>query len=191
MVLSMGIIAAMLIIAIAQAPQPAKRPPTVDLSVEVVGTIVADFSAKMDAYAALRRTLEEGLPPLTVTDDPSQIRLAERLLAERIRKARAGADRGDIFTDAIRREFRRLIETATNDGTCELIADDNPGEFQYRVNGDYPKDKPLSTVPASILAVLPRLPDDVYYRFLGYDLILHDLRANIILDRIDQSIRCR
>jgi hypothetical protein len=49
----------------------------------------------------------------------------------------------------------------------------------------------VSTVPPSILAVLPRLPEDVMYRFLDRDLILHDLRANIILDRIDNAIRCR
>jgi hypothetical protein len=41
-----------------------------------------------------------------------------------------------------------------------------------------------------MLAVLPRLPDDVWYRFLERDLILHDSRANIILDRIDDAIRC-
>ena len=69
--------------------------------------------------------------------------------------------------------------------------DDNPGEFRYPVNSEYPKDKPLSTVPAAMLAVLPLLPDDVFYRFLATDLILHDSRANVILDRIDNAVRCR
>ena len=41
-----------------------------------------------------------------------------------------------------------------------------------------------------MLAVLPRLPEDVWYRFLYHDLILHDSRANVILDRIDNAIRC-
>ncbi len=48
----------------------------------------------------------------------------------------------------------------------------------------------LTSVPASMLNVLPRLPDDVWYRFLDRDLILHDSRANVILDRIDDAIRC-
>ena len=34
--------------------------------------------------------------------------------------------------------------------------------------------KPLSTVPPNILVALPRLPDDIQYRFLGRHLILLD-----------------
>ena len=82
------------------------------------------------------------------------------------------------------------MRPVTNEGTCESIRDDNPGEFQYPLNSAYPKDKPVSTVPPSMLGVLPRLPEDVWYRFLDTDLILHDSRANVILDRIDNAIRC-
>ena len=103
----------------------------------------------------IRRSLEQGLPPLKVTDDPSEIQRAERLLAQRIRKARAGAGRGDIFTEDIRHGFRQLLRPVTNPAACALIDDDNPGEFQYPINSEYPKDKPLSTVPAAMLGVLP------------------------------------
>jgi hypothetical protein len=164
--------------------------PTVDLSVEVFGTTLADFSTRMDAYAELRRALEEGLPPLAVTDNPSDIYQAELLLAQRIREARRGADRGDIFTENIRKGFRQLLRPVTNAITCNAVRDDNPGEFSYAVNSAYPKNKPLSSVPASMLNVLPRLPADVWYRFLDRDLILHDSRANVILDRIDDAIKC-
>ena len=102
---------------VAQAQQP-PTVPTVEFTVEVLGDKLADFTTRMDAYAALRRSLEEGLPPLKVTDDPSEIVRAERALAERIRKARAGAGRGDIFTDDIRRGFRQLLRPVTNAGTC-------------------------------------------------------------------------
>jgi len=174
----------------AASAQPPPAVPPVDFTVEVIGSTVADFSVKMDAYAALRRSLEEGLPRLAVTSDVSAIQRAEQLLAERIRRARAGANRGDIFTENIRHAFRQLLRPVTNEGTCESIRDDNPGEFQYPLNSAYPKDKPVSTVPPSMLGVLPRLPEDVWYRFLDTDLILHDSRANVILDRIDNAIRC-
>lgn len=164
--------------------------PVVEFNVEVLGSTLAEFSTKMDAYAELRRQLEKGLPPLTVTDDPREIQRAERLLAQRIRKARAGAGRGDIFTADIRRGFRQLLQPVTTPAICASIKDDNPGEFEYPINSEYPKDLPLSTVPAALLAVLPRLPADVFYRFLDRDLILHDARANVILDRIDNAIRC-
>ena len=171
--------------------QPPPQVPAVEFTVEVLGDKLADFSVRMDAYAALRKSLEKGLPPLVVTDNPSEIVRAERLLAQRIRRARAGARRHDIFTDEIRHGFRQLLRPVTTPATCAQIADDNPGEFQYQVNASYPKDRPVSTVPAAMLNVLPRLPDMVFYRFLDTDLILHDTRANIILDRIDNSIRCR
>jgi len=171
----------------AQQPQTV---PAVDFTVEVIGSTVADFTVKMDAYTTLRHSLEEGLPRLVVTNDVAATQRAERMLAERIRRARAGANRGDIFTENIRHAFRQLLRPVTNEGTCEAIRDDNPGEFQYPLNSDYPKGKPLSTVPPSMLAVLPRLPEDVWYRFLDTDLILHDSRANVILDRIDNAIHC-
>ena len=181
---------ALLAPAIALAQQPPAGLPVVEFTVEVLGDKLADFTTRMDAYAVLRQSLEEGLPPLKVTDDPREIQRAERLLAQRIRKARARARRGDIFTEDIRRGFRQLLRPATNPATCALIEDDNPGEFQYPVNAEYPKDRPLSTVPAVMLALLPRLPADVFYRFLDTDLILHDSRANVILDRIDNAVRC-
>ena len=182
---------ALILVMIALSGQPpAQTLPTVEFNVEVLGTMLADFTTKMEAYAGLRRTLEQGLPPLAVTERPEEIRRAERLLAARIRKARAGASRHDIFTQETRRAFRQLLRRVTNAGICEAIRDDNPREFRYRVNDEYPKDRPVSTVPPAILGVLPALPADVHYRFLRHDLILHDTRANVILDRIDEAILC-
>ena len=85
-------------------------------------------------------------------------------------------------------EFRKVLIVETNADTWAAIMDDNPGEFSNQINGTYPEDKPLSTVPPNILAVLPRLPDDIQYRFLGRHLILLDTRANVILDRIPCAI---
>lgn len=175
----------------AAAQTPAGQTPAApDFRVEVWGTALVEFSARMDAYAKLRESLSAGIPRLAVTDDPAEILKAETALAERIRRARAKAKRGDIFSSRIRTAFRRTLAITIDAGMCEAIRDENPGEFFYPVNATYPKQRALSTVPPSILAALPRLPDDVMYRFLDRDLILHDTRANIILDRIDDAIRC-
>lgn len=172
-----------------QRPDP--QLPVVELTVEVVGSKVAEFSVKMDEYAALRQSLQKGLPELVVTDKPTEIQRAERLLAERIRRAREGSGRHDIFTDEVRRAFRQLLRPHVTPGNCAFIADDNPGEWRWSVNSEYPKERMISSVPPSMLAALPQLPADVYYRFLDTDLVLHDTRANIMLDRIDDAIRCR
>ena len=174
----------------AAAQQATPQVPAVEFTVEVLGSKTAEFSAKMDEYARLRTKLQEGLPALEVTANPLDIQRAERLLAERIRKARAGAGRHDIFTDDSRRAFRQMLRPVTTAATCEFLKDDNPGEWGWQVNAEYPKQHPVSSVPPSMLAVLPRLPEDVFYRFLDTDLILHDTRANVMLDRIDNAIRC-
>src|SRR5262245_35501668 len=95
--------------------------PQVDITVEVLGGALRDFAIKMDSYAALRQSLEQGLPPLKTTTQPAETYAAERLLAARIREARAGARRGDIFSEDIRRSFRQLIRKAKTDGTCAAI----------------------------------------------------------------------
>ena len=167
---------------------PAAQVP--DFRVQIWGGAAADFTARMSAYEALRRKLEQGLARLEVTANPLEILRAENLLAERIREARAGARRGSIFSQPIRAAFKRALNGEVGPGPCEAIRDDNPGEFAWRINGTYPKSQPVSTVPPGMLAALPELPADVYYRFLGRDLVLHDTRANVILDEIDDAITC-
>jgi hypothetical protein len=186
----LAVVAALLAAGQALAQPPKSQPPTADFTVEVLGAMIVEFAAKMDEYAALRASLQQGLPALAVTDNPTEIQRAERLLAARIRRARSGADRHDIFTEESRRAFRQLLRPLATPGNCAFIADDNPGEWRWAVNSEYPKERNISSVPPSMLAALPQLPEDVYYRFLDTDLVLHDTRANIMLDRIDNAIRC-
>jgi len=164
-------------------PQPTFR-------VQVWGYIVADFSTRVQSYFDLRSRLEKGLPPLRVTEDVSEIRRVRRALARKIQAARHGAHEGDIFSPAISVEFKEVLALEMNAKTWAVIMDDNPGEFSHEINGIYPDGKPFSTVPGKILAVLPALPDGVEYRFLGRHLILLDIRANVILDRIPYAIQC-
>ncbi len=120
-----------------QAPSPATQTP--DFKVQIWGGAAADFVARMSAYEALRQKMEEGLPRLEVTSNPAEILRAEILLAARIRAARAGARRGDIFSRSIRAAFRRALKSEAGPGPCEAIRDDNPGDFNYQINGTYPR----------------------------------------------------
>ena len=185
-----GLALALLVYASAAGAQTTAAADPPDFRVQIWGTIAADFNARIEEYLNLRRTLEQGLPPLIVTDDPAEILRAELALAKRIQAARAGARQGDIFTREIRADFRRVLRLETDQPTRAAIMDENPGAFSSRINRIYPKEHSVSTVPANILAALPRLPDDIQYRFLGPNLVLHDIRANIILDRLPCAIRC-
>jgi hypothetical protein len=161
-----------------------------EFKVQVWGFAAADFTARISAYAALRQSLQKGLPVMEVTTDPRDIFTAERLLAVRIKRARKDARRGAIFTPEIAAAFRDVLRLETKESTCAVIADDGPEPFELETNDSYPKTAALSTVPVNILNLLPDLPEDVQYRFVGRHLILHDTRANLILDRIPNAMRC-
>jgi hypothetical protein len=157
--------------------------------VQIWGDVGDDFSTRISSYADLRSELEKGLPPLRVTGDPVEIKRAVRARATRIRVARARAKQGDVFTPSITAEFKKALVLEMDANTWAILMDENPGDAATPINGTYPVRKPLTTVPPNVLAVLPRLPDDIEYRLMGRDLILLDTRANVIIDRIHHAIR--
>jgi hypothetical protein len=174
----------------AQIPSPSQTDPLPTFRVQVWGDIVTDFSTRVQNYFDLRSRLEEELPPLRVTDDVAETRRARRARAKAVQAARQDAHEGDIFSPPISAEFKHVLALQMNADTWAVIMDDNPGEFRHEINGIYPDGKPFSTVPGTILAALPALPDAIEYRFLGRHLILFDVRARVILDRIPFAIRC-
>ena len=183
--------ACMASIAAAQTPRDDPATPHFRESVIVRPMVQADFETRVLDYFVLRTALEEGLPALHVTDNPAETIDIQRKLARRIRRARSGARRGEIFTPDISAEFRRILQIETTPEVLATLMDDNPGRFSHRINGDYPKRKTLSTMPGTFLLVLPALPAGLEYRFLGPHLILHDTRANVILDTMSCAISCR
>ncbi len=171
-----------------QTPETQQNPTPPTFRVEVWGNTITDFNNRVGTYVELRTELEKGLPPRKATDNVAEIKTAERALADKIRAARPKAKQGDIFSPAVSTQFKKALRAETNVNTWAGIMDDNPGKFPVQPNETYPDDKPLSTVPPNILALLPPLPDDVQYRFLGRHLILYDTRARLIIDRIPNAI---
>ena len=175
------------------APAGAQQQPAPDFRLEVLGHFDADtlaaFAKRTQDYATLRARLEQGLPPLVVTVNPDEIEAFENRLADRIRHARHSR-RYQVFVPAMERQIKRLLSARADAGTIALIMDDGPGEPDVDVNENYSKDFPLATMPPKILLVLPELPPDMQYRFIGRNLVLYDVRANIVIDEIEQAIRC-
>jgi hypothetical protein len=151
---------------------------------------LAEFAKRVEAYDSLRRRLEVGLTPLAVTTNPDEIIQAERALAHRIREARESARRGDILIPALQTELKKFLVLQVDEATLDLITGDNPGELRIKVNGSYPKEMPVSTVPPKLLLQLPSLPADLQFRFVGRHLILLDVRANIVVDEMPYAITC-
>ena len=59
--------------------------------------------------------------------------------------------------------------------------------MKLAVNGRYPDEVPLSTVPPQVLTSLPKMPEELEYRFIRDNLILLDPHAHIIVDFMDRA----
>ena len=157
---------------------------------EVWADTVTDFTIRVNAYSELRRRLESRLPDVTVTNDVGQITRARRTVARAIRVARPGAVQGEFFTAATSAQFQLVLALLMDAKMWAVIMDENPGAFRHDIDGSYPDEKTFSTMPGIVLARLPELPDDIQFRFIGRHLILYDVRANTIIDRLPFAIRC-
>jgi len=180
----------------AAAAQKADKPQSApDKGVNPDAQLLVDFKTRIDDYMALHDKLKKEAPPLKETKDPAKIKASQDVLAMKIREARKTAKQGDIFTPEIRQLFRRLMypEVKGPEGveTKAAITEEKREltDVQLKVNADYPDSAPLMTVPPNILAALPKLPEDLEYRFVMHHMILLDTHANLIVDFILNAIR--
>jgi hypothetical protein len=146
----------------------------------------AEFNKRVAAYVDVHKKADGQVPSLKRTNDPAEISSREIALGSAIRAARAGVRPGDIFTQEVGEELRRLIKSDYRGRSREerrIFLDEVP-HFRPKVNQTYPSTWPLATFPATLLDVLPKLPDIVEYRLLSEALILRDVNANIVVDFI-------
>ena len=136
---------------------------------------------------ALRRQLEHQLPPFALSADVDAIHRASDARFAAMRRARAAARPGDIFNAGVSELYRVRIRhgfTVRGDDASELIEEMNEGGERWRpavVNGRFSW-KTAAATPAHVLAVLPVLPPELQYRFVGPDLVLVDLDGSFIVD---------
>jgi hypothetical protein len=152
-----------------------------------------EFLSRVQAYISMRKSIESALPALKRTDLPEMITAHQQALARKIREARPNAKPGDIFTESARKAFRRTIRDEFQGphgrGARATIRQGEPlKEILLQVNEPYPDGVAFTTVPPSLLLKLPKLPDQVAYRIVGRDLILLDVEANLVVDRISEII---
>jgi hypothetical protein len=154
---------------------------------------IAGFTKLVNEYVALHKKLEGTIPALPKEATPQQIDQHQRALGRLMAQARANAKRGDIFTPEMERIARKLLnDIFRGPGGAqlkrEIFEEYEQREIRPVVNGRYPDEVPLSTVPPDVLAGLPKLPDELEYRFVGRNLILLDPHAHIIVDYIERAI---
>jgi hypothetical protein len=155
--------------------------------------IMADFTERVQKYIDVHRRLEAKLPPIPKDATPQQIDAHQRSLEKAIQGALLKRKPGEFFDKETRALFRRHLGLAFQgpdgaDAKAEIL-DEYPGPVRIEIYGRYPDTIPLSTVPPKALALLPPLPEELEYRFIGDRLILLDVHAHIVLDVIEKTFR--
>ncbi len=153
-----------------------------------------EFTNRVQEYAKLHRTVESNLPSLKSKEElPEVIAAHQQALARKIREARPHARPGDIFTRGTREAFRHAVRSVfQGPQAANARATIKQGvplkEIHLRVNQVYPEADPYTTVPPSLLLKLPKLPDEVAYGVVGRDLILLDVKADMVVDLIPEIL---
>jgi hypothetical protein len=150
------------------------------------------MNERLGDYIDLHTKLERSLPKLPKDATPQQIDKNQRAFEALMRKARATAKPGDIFTSEARPIIKRLLATVFGGPEGKelkaSIMDENSTGITISVNGRYPDKVPLSSVPPEVLQTLPKLTEDMEYRFIGDRLILLDTHAHVVADFIDDAL---
>ena len=107
--------------------------------------------------------------------------------------ARGDARQDGIFTDDITGEFKKIIKKAFSGKEGRnmrrtIRESDFIAPTILRVNDVYPENIPMTTMPPTLLARLPALPQELAYRIIGGALVLVDIRSNVIVDFIPDAI---
>jgi hypothetical protein len=122
---------------------------------------------------------------LTETSDPAKISAREKALGDALIKARPSARPGDFFILEYQPYLARMIR---QDFAKRSLADrkaliqELPKGVKIGINQVYPTTLPLATFPPKLLRVLPELPPELEYRIVGRDLVLRDVKGNVIVD---------
>ena len=145
------------------------------------------FLRSVEKYITLRQQVERLFPPIEISADVDAVDRATDARLAAIRHVRSGAQAGDIFNARVADLFRARIRqsfTARGHDASELVDEMNEGGSRWLpavVNGRFSW-KTAAATPPHVIAVLPDLPAELQYRFVGPDLVLVDIAASIIVD---------
>ena len=153
---------------------------------------VLEFERRVAAYMRLHEETEAGVPSLRTGSTGQEIGDAVEAMANGMRAARADAKTGEIITAEIADFFRTNISIAL------LRKGIAAGNLAVAINDERPCTTIVLAVnerfvffamtPPLILSVLPTLPGELQYRFVGSSLVLVDTHSTLIVDILPRAL---
>ncbi len=155
---------------------------------------VTSFAALPIEGADSRKTVQApaktGQTVAPVKGTPEEIERYKKEMAERVKADRRNAKRGDVLTPELTaflvRRFREITEGEDGAKIISLIQESNPGDLRLQVNGNYPKDAELATMPPVVLQAFPELPQGIEYRFVGCRVMLMAHDSRVVIDYTEE-----
>jgi hypothetical protein len=150
------------------------------------------FARALSTYMALRTRVTEEVASLTVTTSPAEIESTSNRLAAAITRGRSAAAPGEFFGPPVDAEVRRRLQDVARKLDLRAIVmpadEDERSVAKVTLHGRFPAGTAVSTMPPSVLAILPAIPSTLEYRFVGTTLILRDVEAALILDFLPKAV---
>ena len=177
-----------LIATTAACDKPESQPPA-----DPTKQVFEDFAKRVDNYMKVRKPLADSVGELDPTKSQAEITARGVGLANALIAARAQAKPGDIFTPEVATILATLIkqEYSRRSEPVQETRDDQQDElpdFVPTVNQVYPTTYPLATFPATLLPLLPPLPEQLEYRVVQHYLVIRDVEANVIIDFMPNAV---
>jgi hypothetical protein len=150
-----------------------------------------EFSKRLQAYLQLREDLGRKLEPMTPTASASQLQARQQALAAALRNARVRAKPGDLIPVDVQQQIRETVQAdfkRRTPATKKASLEEVPKGPMPGINKDYPEQAALPTVPPLLLASLPRLPDNLQYRFFGRHVVILDGDVEIVIDYVQNAL---
>ena len=152
--------------------------------------ILRQFAAFLENYAQLHRRASESIPR-ALCGGPEELEIFRLGVAQEIRRLRVREREGAIFTREVGTLLRRRLHTAAphirlGDEDAHIGPDGQLIRWVPEVNGEYPPD--FSIEFSVLVQHLPPLPGEMEYRFVGRDLVLLDVVANLVVDVLRDAI---
>jgi len=166
--------------------------------------VLKKFQHEVEEYVELHQELLKRVPNVSESATAAEMDAHRKKMADAIRGERRHAKQGDIFKPRVAASFvetiRKELAGPEGPGMLNEIRSGNPRvegtprqndpsredtrNVALAINLAYPDGAPSSSVPSSLLLVLPRLPEQVKYGFIGRALVLRETEADLILDFI-------
>jgi hypothetical protein len=156
--------------------------------------VLRDFNQRVDHYVRVHRRLERALPPEHLFGDLEDMPEAVDALHVAIVGTRPHAYAGSVFTPAVADLLKTRLEraiAASRLPPAGVFAALNPGDREGipepQINGRFPAMRYVRVWPV-LLAALPELPEELQFHFVGRDLVLVDVHADLVVDILKDAL---